>query len=158
MIITTKRPAVLLITDTLVTTAAWLGFFYQFTKGAFFMLSEAIAEPISSFATMALGSTYGVVLACLAVLAFNAILVFIWAAIQNASGNRRYRNQTQNDITVDVLADHFRVSPQQLSEVQDSRLTTVHHSAAGAITRLETDRLQLSGLRFPIFEPAVRAA
>lgn len=157
MIITTKRPASMLITDTLITAVAWIAFIYQFTKGVVFLLSDHPDVPSSIFG-IALSPTTSVVLVCVIVCAFNAIVVYTWARLRASPHGKAYDRSVSQELTSDTLADHFSLSPLQLNKVQDSRVTVVYHSAAGGITHLDTGDLQLHEVDQPLPEPALRVA
>ncbi len=146
MIIRTKRPASILIVDTVITAAAWLAFIYQFTKGVVFLLSERPGAPLSSIFGVTLSPTAITLLTCLIVCLFNAMLIYIWAHWQRRSHSKARRNLVTQTLLADALADHFSLSPQQLDDVQDSRVTVVYHSPSGGITHLETSDLQLQNV------------
>lgn len=157
MIIMTKRPASMLMTDTIITTVAWFAFIYQFTKGVVFLLSEHPGTPTTFFGIV-LSPTLSILLLCTAVCVFNAMVVYAWARFHNANHTKAYNPNASQDLAPDVLAFHFSLSPRQLGEIQDSRVTVVYHSATGGITHLETGDLQLEEIRQPQPEPQLRVA
>lgn len=157
MIITTKRPASMLVTDTLITTAAWIAFIYQFTKGVVFLLSDHPGVPSSIFG-IALSPVISTVLVCVIVCIFNALLVYTWARLRTSPHGKAYGRSISQELSSDTLADHFSLSPVQLNKVQDSRVTVVYHSAAGGITHLDTGDLQLHEVDQPLPEPELRVA
>lgn len=157
MIIMTRRPARMLMADTVITTVAWFAFLYHFTKGVVFLLSDHPATSTTFFG-VALSPTLSILLLCTTVCVFNAMVVYAWACLQNARHSKTYNPTTLQDLASDVLAYHFSLSPGQLDEVQDSRVTVVYHSATGGITHLETGDLQLEEISQSVSEPELRVA
>lgn len=157
MIIMTKRPASMLMTDTIITTVAWFAFIYQFTKGVVFLLSAHPGAPSTVFG-VDLSPTLGILLLCTTVCVFNAMVVYAWARLQNARHTKTRNGTVSQDLSSDVLADHFSVSPRQLGDIQDSRVTVMYHSATGGITHLETGNLQLEKISQPLPELELRVA
>lgn len=157
MIIMTKRPASMLMADTIITTVAWFAFIYQFTKGVVFLLSDHSGTPTTFFGIV-LSPTLSILLLCTAVCLFNAMMVYAWARLHSARHTKTHNHTASQDLASDVLAYHFSLSPRQLGEIQDSRVTVVYHSATGGITHLETGDLQLEEISQPMPEPALRVA
>lgn len=158
MIINTRRPASILIIDTFITAAAWLAFIYQFTKGVIFMLSEHPRVPLSPFSGISFSPTATTLVVCTAVCLFNATLVYAWARWHKTRHIAIYDDEYVQSLPSASLADHFSLSPQQLNNVRDSRVTVVYHSPSGGITHLETGDLQLQQVIPPLPEAALRVA
>ncbi len=158
MIITTKRPASILVMDTAITGAAWIAFIYQFTNGVVFLLSEHPRAPLSSIFGVTLSPTVITIIACLVVCAFNALVVYVWARLRKTPHNNAYGYRMPRDATADDVADHFSLSPVQLSDIRDSRVTVVYHSDNGGISHLETGDLHLQHVAPPVPEPRLRVA
>lgn len=157
MIIITRRSTRMLLTDTFITAVAWVIFFYQFTNGIVLLASQAQAGSITStFFGIALDPTSETLILCAAVCGFNALLVVIWSLVHK--GALDTDQDTADNISPDMLADHFSVSSQQLDEVQDSRVTIVYHSPNGGIDHFETDRSHHSESALPLSENAVQVA
>lgn len=157
MIITTKRPASMLVIDTVITAAAWSAFIYQFTKGVVFLLSDHPGVPSTLFG-VTLSPTLNTLIVCTIVCVFNALVVFTWGRMRNSSHGNAYDRTAPPYLASEIVADHFSLSPRQLDEIHDSRVTVVYHSAAGGITHLETGDLTLQEIAQPQPEPALRVA
>lgn len=158
MIIMTKRPAGMLIMDTIITSVAWLAFVYQFTQGVVFLVAEHPGVPLSTAFGISLNPTSSTLIACVVICSMNALIVFAWGNIRSTSHGKAYGHHNAQQLSADVLADHFNLSPQQLGEVWDSRVTVVYHSATGGITHLETDDLQLQSNTTLLASPIARVA
>lgn len=154
MIIKTKRPASIVVVDTAITAVAWIAFIYQFTKGVLFLLSEHSGAPLSNMFGVGLTPTMTTLIVCVIVCMFNATVVYAWAQWQKTRHAKTHRHPYALELSPDALANHFSLSPQQLDNVQDSRVTVVYHSASGGITHLETSDLQLQHVsaRLPAVE------
>lgn len=158
MIIKTKRPASIFILDSTITALAWIAFIYQFTKGVVFLLSEHSGTPLSNVFGLALSPTTTTLMVCIIVCLFNAAIVYLWARWHKAQSGKPSRHLDAVELSPDSLANHFSLSPRQLDNVQDSRVTVVYHSAAGGITHLETSDLQLQQVSSSIPDAQLRVA
>lgn len=139
MIITTRRPARIYVMDIAITGVAWVAFIYQFTNGVVFLMSERPGTPLSSIWGLELSRSATTVIVCVLVCTFNAAVVYLWARLRDSSHGRAYAVITQ-DVTKDVLASHFSLLPEQVDDVQVSRVTIFYHSPTGGIVGLETAR------------------
>lgn len=158
MIIKTKRPASILLVDTIITAAAWLAFIYQFTQGIVFLLSEHPGVPLSSYFGITLSPATTTLTACLIICLFNAALVYAWGRWQKTRRSNTVDVPMVQPVPPSILADHFSLSPQQLDDVRGSRVTVVYHSNSGGITHLETSDLQLQQVSPSYSESALRVA
>lgn len=158
MIIKTKRPASIFVLDAAITALAWIAFVYQFTKGVVFLVSEHAGTPLSNFLGVALSPRMATLIVCITVCLVNAALVYFWACWQKRRRARLYAHRDNDELAADVLASHFSLSPQQLDNVRDSRVTVVYHSPAGGITHLETSDLHLHTVSPSIPEAKLRVA
>lgn len=138
MIITTRRPPRILLLDILLTGTAWLAFVYLFTDGVVYMLSEQSSAPLPLLYGLQLSETAITLVLCLVVSLFNASVVYIWARWRRATGEVPQTAAMPDALTMDMMAEHFSLSPNALGHVRDSRVTVVYHSPSGGISRLET--------------------
>lgn len=158
MIIKTRRPASIFVLDISITAVAWVAFIYQFTKGVVFLLSEHSGAPLSNFFGISLSPSMVTLIACIVVCLMNGTLVYVWARWQTSRRGRLPGDPHYLELSADVLADHFSLSPQQLDNVRDSRVTVVYHSPAGGITHLETSDLHLQKVSATLPEAKLRVA
>lgn len=139
MIIKTPQSHLAHTVDTTLTGLGWLIFFYLFTHGVFSLL-----EPMY-FGTGALEPlmpTISSLMVYLSVSLFNAAALVLWARYHKAI----FRTLRDNVIPLteaSVSSQRFQLQPDQLHDVQDSRVTVIYHADDGDISHLETDRLKI---------------
>jgi biofilm PGA synthesis protein PgaD len=142
MIITTQRSPLALTIDAILTALGWAGFFYLFTKGVVAVLEGHFNSPnmavIDPFIPTL--STLGVYMF---VIAFNALLIVLWARYRKLFFRDLLENRAKLRIDDETIASHFRLSCNQLHEIQGSRVTVIYHSNEGDIAHLETDQLRI---------------
>jgi biofilm PGA synthesis protein PgaD len=155
MIIQTQRSPAVFMLDVVLTGFGWAGFFYLFTRGVLSLLNALPYRPRVPLLDMFL-PTLSTLALYLLVAAFNALLVVLWARYNRiASTSDRAQAMPHTDADDDVLASHFHVSPNQLHEIQDSRVTVIYHKEDGDIAHLETDQLRMQPAgNSPVFETA----
>lgn len=152
MIITTQRSNIFLAIDTFLTAIGWIGFFYLFTRGVLGGVKDSsyqtpqmtILDPV--LPTLTTLSGY------LLVAAVNALLIVLWARYHKLFFKDLDVHRAAGGIGNDVVAEHFELSSNQLSEIQSSRVTVIYHATDGSIAHLETDQLQMQTISNPEFE------
>lgn len=138
MIITTPRTCLRFLLETAATTALWLGFAY--------LIAGSMPPWVSSSAaTLSLHtgdvSSIGAYLNEL-LLFPGAVLMTGVAATWHIRRQRRYQEYrdsapTPNPLNDVILANHFHLSGDDLRHVHDSRITVIHLTGTGEISRLE---------------------
>lgn len=157
MIITTQRSPLFLVIDASLTALGWAGFFYLFTKGVVAIVEGHFNSPgmaaISPFIpTLATLAVYVLVIAC------NALLIVLWARYHKTLFKDLFRKRGESAMDDETVASYFRLSCNQLHEIQESRVTVIYHSNDGDIAHLETDQLRIQPAGNSQDFEAIRAA
>ncbi|SHI36448.1 poly-beta-1,6-N-acetyl-D-glucosamine biosynthesis protein PgaD [Pollutimonas bauzanensis] len=142
MIITTQRSSIAQAIDATLTALGWIGFFYLFTKGVASIIDGTYDSPRIAILDPFL-PTATTLAAYLLVAAFNALLLVLWARYRKLFFKDLRRVRAPAPIDDASVAQHFRLSCNQLREIQDSRVTVIYHAPDGAIAHLETDQLRM---------------
>jgi biofilm PGA synthesis protein PgaD len=142
MIITTQRPPLAFAIDATLTALGWAGFFYLFTEGVVNVLADTYVGPevplLEPFVpTLTTLATY------VLVATFNALVIVLWAHYHRIYANQALPGTALQAMDDQAVASHFRLSCNQLHEIQDSRVTVIYHSVDGNIAHLETDQLRV---------------
>lgn len=153
MIIKTQRSPLALAIDATLTALGWAGFFYLFTQGVVDVLANTYTGPevplLKPFVpTLTTLATY------VLVAALNALVIVLWAHYHRIRAAQPVSETALENMDDLAVASHFRLSCNQLHEVQDSRVTVIYHSVDGDIAHLETDQLRVQA---PVSLPAYGA-
>ncbi len=158
MIITTQRSPIAWAIDTALTAAGWTGFFYLFTEGVVSILGESYGASAAA-ASGALVPTLHTLTLYLLVAGFNALLIVLWGTYRKFLFRSLRRNRQPTEVDDEQMAAHFHLSPNQLHEIQDSRVTVIYHSNDGDIAHLETDQLRMQPAgNNSVYETAAKVA
>lgn len=142
MIITTQRSPLFLAIDTTLTALGWVGFFYLFTKGVVAIVSSHL-DPSHMTVIDPFIPTLHTLAVYLLVIAFNALAIVLWARFRKAIFKDLFGRRGKSAVDDETVASHFRLSCNQLHEIQESRVTVIYHSNDGDIAHLETDQLRI---------------
>lgn len=128
--------------DTAMTAVGWAGFAYLATHD---ILSIAIAaarhpETVTASATSPTAQT---LLIYLTVAAFNALVFVLWGTFRKRLFPNLHCTRGRSTPDSEITAAHFAVSRAQVHDIQNSRITTIHHGEHGEIAALETDRIRV---------------
>jgi len=157
MIITTRRSLFGLALDTTFTALGWLAFFYLLGRGVLAIVNSQYANPGSAIGDP-VSPAISTLISYMLVAALNALVLVLWARFRKTFFRKLVRRRNPISINEETVASHFSLSPVQLHEIQDSRVTVIHHSPDGGIDHLKADSLYIEpGSRTEIFETA-RAA
>ncbi|MEO6960128.1 MAG: poly-beta-1,6-N-acetyl-D-glucosamine biosynthesis protein PgaD [Burkholderiaceae bacterium] len=139
-IINTRCSRLNLVIDASLTAFGWVGLVYLMAQGVTTIANTIHVSPDHSLLT-AVTPILQTVLIYITVAAFNALLLVLWARHRKLRRNKSHRPRAFLTLSDDTVALHFSLSRNALHEVQDSRVTIIHLSDIGGITRLETDQL-----------------
>lgn len=138
MIVKTPRSALYTAVDTVLTTLAWIAFFYLCISGIPSIVRgkiHGLAVPLASNLLPAVHTLLSYLLVSIVI----AALLFAWARYNALHFGRRQRRHPLPEASMERLAASFEVTLPQLLAIQESRRIVVHHSPEGRITDLEGD-------------------
>ncbi|KAA0911102.1 PgaD family protein [Pusillimonas sp. ANT_WB101] len=140
LIIFTKRTPLGYVIDFTLTTAGWIGFVFLIGQGVFDTYGARSILNIDNVAG-SLGPTADILSLYLIAGCGNAVLVALWGHYRKPLSRHFWPRINQRVILLDNRTNQFHVSDYQLHEVENSRVTVVHHLMDGEIDRFETDQL-----------------
>ncbi|HWL27607.1 MAG TPA: poly-beta-1,6-N-acetyl-D-glucosamine biosynthesis protein PgaD [Burkholderiaceae bacterium] len=142
MIITTQRSPLFLAIDTALTALGWAGFFYLFTKGVVAIVGGHLGSTSMTVIDPFIPTLHTLAVYVL-VIAFNALVIVLWARFHKLLFKDLFGRRDKPSVDDETVASHFRLSCNQLHEVQESRVIVIYHSNDGDIAHLETDQLRI---------------
>ncbi|MYN12055.1 poly-beta-1,6-N-acetyl-D-glucosamine biosynthesis protein PgaD [Pusillimonas sp. TS35] len=134
MIIKTSRAPLGAIIDACLTALGWAGLIYLTFAGMTATTGESTTSALPSSGAIAVFS---------AIAATSAAVVVLWGRYRKRFADKLQHRDIAAVVDEETRALHFHLSPNQLHEVQDSRVTVIYHSGEGDIAFLETDQLRM---------------
>lgn len=128
--------------DATMTAMGWVGLIYLIAQGVMSVTHAAERSSETPFITTAL-PTIQTLMIYLTIAAFNALILLLWARYHKALFRNLRRQAVPLALDDETLASHFSLTRNALLELQDSRITVIHHAEDGGITQLETDQLRV---------------
>lgn len=130
-LIFTERRKLPIIIDLVLTAAAWLGFCYLISQGLVKALTEnAFVGPRPFQSTLVTLAIYFIIAL------LNGLGLIMWAKY-NQFRFRTERRKRRPALATKELAMSFHITPELVSELNKSRVLTVHHNSHGGIDHVD---------------------